>query len=51
MIDLSYEIQELYIEGHSAKTIALILDCSLQTVIKELANMSVEDNADEAYDY
>ena len=36
MADLSYDIQELYIEGHSAKVIAVMLDCPIELVLGEL---------------
>ncbi len=43
MADLSYDIQELYIEGHSAKVIAVMLDCPIELVLGELENMGVAD--------
>jgi hypothetical protein len=42
--DLSYDIQELYIEGHSAKMIAALLDCNIETVLASLEDMGVADN-------
>jgi hypothetical protein len=44
MADLSYDIQELYIEGHSAKVIAIMLDCPIELVLGELENMGVADS-------
>jgi DNA-binding CsgD family transcriptional regulator len=41
--DLSYDIQELYIEGHSAKIIAMLLECDIETVLAALADMNVSD--------
>jgi len=50
--DLSYDIQELYIEGHSAKMISALLDCSIETVLTALEDMGVNDTAEkEASDY
>ncbi len=49
MADLSYDIQELYIEGHSAKVIAVMLDCPIELVLAELENMGVAD-APQDYD-
>lgn len=42
--DLSYDIQELYIEGHSAKMIAALLECSIETVLATLEDMGVADS-------
>ena len=42
--DFSYDIQELYIEGHSAKTIAMLLECDIETVLAVLEDMNVADN-------
>jgi hypothetical protein len=47
MSNLDYDIQELYIEGHSAQMIAKILDCPIELVIDCFKNMNVEDVADE----
>jgi hypothetical protein len=47
MADLSYDIQELYIEGHSAKVIAVMLDCPIELVLGELENMGVADTPQE----
>ena len=46
--DLSYDIQELYIEGHSAKMIAALLDCPVELVFGALEDMGVADEP-EAY--
>jgi hypothetical protein len=48
--DLFYDIQELYIEGHSAKVIAMMLDCPLEQVLVVLDDMGVEDELAETYD-
>ena len=47
MADLSYDIQELYIEGHSAKVIAVMLDCPIEMVLAELEEMGVADTPQE----
>jgi hypothetical protein len=49
MADLSYDIQELYIEGHSAKTIATLLDCPIEQVLGALEDMGVADTPQEDY--
>ena len=49
MADLSYDIQELYIEGHSAKTIAALLDCPVEIVLGALEDMGVADAPQEDY--
>ena len=49
MADLSYDIQELYIEGHSAKTIAALLDCPVEQVLGALEDMGVADAPQEDY--
>lgn len=43
MSDLAYDIEQLYIEGHSAKTIAALLDCPLELVLGAIQEMGVED--------
>jgi hypothetical protein len=47
MAELDYDIQELYIEGHSAKMIADLLDCPIELVLGTLENMGVKDAVDE----
>jgi hypothetical protein len=49
MADLSYDIQELYIEGHSAKMIAALLDCPIELVLGELQEMGVADTPQEQF--
>lgn len=44
LAELSYDIQELYIEGHSAKMIANILDCNIELVFAALTDMGVADS-------
>jgi hypothetical protein len=44
MSDLSYDIEQLYIEGHSAKMIAALLECPIELVLQQLSEMGVEDS-------
>ncbi len=41
--DLAYDIEQLYIEGHSAKMIAALLDCPIKMVLGQLQEMGVQD--------
>ena len=43
MADLAYDVEQLYIEGHSAKMIADLLDCPVEQVLGYLQDMSVQD--------
>ena len=43
MKDLSYDIQELYIEGFNSRAIAEELGCPLEIVTGALKEMNVED--------
>jgi hypothetical protein len=47
MSDLDWEIQELYIEGYSAKTIASMLLCDIELVLGKIADMGVADSTDD----
>jgi hypothetical protein len=47
MAELSYDIQELYIDGLSAKQIAAELGCPVEMVLGELAEMGVADKPQE----
>jgi hypothetical protein len=42
--ELAYEIQELYIDGMSARGIAITLRCSIEMVLMALESFGVEDN-------
>lgn len=46
MADLMYDIEQLYIDGLSAKSIARILDCPIETVLDALQEMGVDDVAE-----
>lgn len=50
MAELEYDIQELYIEGLSARAIAKELDCPLAIVLGALEGMNVEDVAETPHD-
>jgi hypothetical protein len=43
MKDLSYDIQELYIEGFNSRAIAEELGCPIEIVLGALKEMNVED--------
>lgn len=43
MAELSYDIEQLYIEGMGAKRIAQILECPIEIVLGQLAEMGVAD--------
>ena len=45
--DLAYDIEALYIEGHSAKMIAALLECPIELVLGQLAEMGVADTPQE----
>ena len=48
--ELAYDIEQLYIDGMSARMIALTLECPLKMVLAALEEMNVEDvDADEIY--
>ena len=47
MAELSYDIEQLYIEGHSARVIAIMLDCPIEIVLAELEEMGVADSPQE----
>jgi hypothetical protein len=44
--ELAYDIEQLYIDGMSAKTIALTLECPIETVLTALQEMGVDDVAE-----
>ena len=50
MKDLAYDIQELYIEGFNSRAIAAELGCPIEIVLGALAEMSVEDVADQPHE-
>lgn len=46
--ELSYDIEQMYIEGHSPKIIAMILECPVEVVYQWMEGVGVEE--DETYD-
>lgn len=50
--DLVYDIEQLYIDGVSAKRIAVILECPIEFVLDTLEEMGVADSQqDEDFEY
>lgn len=47
---LFYDIQELYIEGLSARQIAAELNCPIDLVLEQLEEIGVADSPQDAYD-
>ncbi len=43
MADLAYDVEQLFIEGHSAKMIADLLACPVEQVLGYLQDMGVQD--------
>ena len=41
--ELAYDIEQLYIEGMSAKMIAVTLECTIEMVLAQLEEMGVAD--------
>jgi hypothetical protein len=41
--ELAYDIEQLYIEGMSARMIALTLECPIEMVLAQLEEMGVAD--------
>jgi hypothetical protein len=50
MNNFEYDVQELYIDGHSAKMIAIILDCTVESVLEVLDQFGVADAPQEVFD-
>ena len=48
--DLAYDIEQLYIEGLSAKMIAAELNCPIETVLGFLESIGVADSPQEEFD-
>jgi len=49
MAELDYEIQELYIEGHSPKAISAMLGCAIDMVYNWLESNNVEESPQEDF--
>jgi DNA-directed RNA polymerase specialized sigma24 family protein len=50
LAELAYDIEQLYIEGHSPKVIAAMLECPLTMVYDWLEDNSIRDEEDETID-
>jgi len=50
MADLAYDIEQLYIDGISAKRIAQMLDCPIEIVLGQLEEMGVVDSQQDEFD-
>jgi hypothetical protein len=50
MAELSYEIEQLYIEGYSAKTISIMLECPIDLVYTWIESACVADTPQEDFD-
>ena len=48
MSELAYDIEQLYIEGHSPKMISIMLECPIEQVLAWLEEVGL-DNCDAAY--
>jgi hypothetical protein len=42
MSDLAYDIEQLYIEGHTPRMIAIMLECPIEQVLGWLQEVGVE---------
>jgi len=45
--ELAYDIEQLYIEGMSARMIAVTLECPIEMVLAQLEEMGVADTPQE----
>ena len=50
MAEISYEIQELFIDGHSARSIAQILEVPVEFVLVALESFGAWDEVEEVED-
>jgi len=50
MSELAYDIEQMYIEGYSPKTIAAALECPVSIVYDWLEEINVEENLNEIVD-
>jgi hypothetical protein len=48
--ELAYDIEQLYIEGHSARAIAMILECPMEMVLAWIEELDVADAPQEDMD-
>lgn len=51
LAELSYDIEQLYIEGHSPRMIALMLECPVDMVYSwiEEQNVDIEEDMDTSF--
>ena len=49
--NLIYDIEQLYIEGHSAKTIAIMLECPITIIYDWIEGNGVADEQQEEAHY
>lgn len=47
MAELAYDIEQLYIEGHSPRTIARMLECPVEIVYQWIEDIGISDVAEE----
>jgi DNA invertase Pin-like site-specific DNA recombinase len=50
LAELAYDIEQLYIEGYSPKTIATMLGCEMTLVYDWLEDNSIKDELNETID-
>ena len=50
MSDLAYDIEQLYIEGYSPKTIAMMLECPIDQVYGWLESNNVVETPQDEFD-
>lgn len=50
MAELAYDIEQMWIEGYSPKTIAAMLECPITVVYEWLEDNSIREVDDEAID-
>ena len=48
MSDLAYDIEQLYIEGHSPRVISIMLECPIEQVLAWLEEVGL-DHCDSSY--
>ena len=48
MSDLAYDIEQLYIEGHSPRMIAIMLECPIEQVLGWLEEVGLASETSEA---
>ena len=50
MSELAYDIEQMYIEGYSPKTIATMLECPVSIVYDCIEALNMEENLNETVD-